>query len=251
MSEQSRDPEDDGMHDETTADDAELSALLDGELDATRAAALRARLREEPALAERFAALGEADAALRALASRAPAPGQLERIRAGLERRLAEQAQGAHGGKTGKLIPLRGRTRWMAPLAAALAAGLALYLSAGGGPEQASETVAPRQQAPPPVARVPEAVPSQPSLPEATPEPSSGPPALDGGRALAGAAPQPSTDAPTPQPSPASDPLALEDADSSIEVAIALELDTLRDFEVIENLDLLELLAELESTEPM
>jgi anti-sigma factor RsiW len=61
--------------------DANLSALLDGDLAPEEAAALRAEIARSPELAERLAALAAVDASLRAL-PRPPVPARLlERVR--------------------------------------------------------------------------------------------------------------------------------------------------------------------------
>ncbi|MBW2230455.1 MAG: hypothetical protein JRH17_08710 [Deltaproteobacteria bacterium] len=194
--------------------DAELSALLDGELEAAQATLLRRRVAADPVLAARLAELGEVDSQLRGLASAEPASERLQAIRAGLDRRLAEELRTAPGGRVTRL---RGPARFVAPPAAALAAAIALYLAVGGSPQSDPNAGRPDLQAPPSIARVPVASPEETSQ------------------------------------------LWLADAESTAraevasdeEVAIVLEYEMLADFDVIENLDLLEQMIELDSTERM
>ena len=96
--------------------EARLSALLDGELDPDEAAALRAELAREPALAARLAELGAVDEALRALPSRTP-PAEL---RARLAERIRAEARAFAARAPGRRT-LRLATAALAAAAAALA----------------------------------------------------------------------------------------------------------------------------------
>lgn len=138
-------------------EDADLSALLDGELSPERESELRRRLADEPSLAARWAELGEVSGHLRILANpetRSEAEGQredarIEAMQAALRRRLAakdepvkdepvrdkpvydEQVNGAQAKDApgAQVIPLRPSRGWLLPVAAAAAAaGLVLYL---------------------------------------------------------------------------------------------------------------------------
>jgi hypothetical protein len=193
--------------------DAELSALLDGELDAAGASALRARIAADPMFAARLAELGEVDSRLGSLAAEPASDDQLARIRVGLDRRLAEAG--------GNVISLRRPARLLAPVVAALAAALALYVAVGDSPESDPNAGRQDQIAPPLVAHTPDTM-------------------------LEDSAPSRLRDAREASPWPAT-----PDAASDEEVAILLEYEMLADFVVIENLDLLERLTELESTESM
>jgi negative regulator of sigma E activity len=108
----------------TSARDAELSALLDGALSAPEAAALRAQIEADPALAARFAELAQVDAALRALPAR-PAPADL---RARLQAKLdAESAPRTGLGVIRGGAPRR-RRAWIAGISAAVAATAAALM---------------------------------------------------------------------------------------------------------------------------
>ena len=132
-------------------DDLALSALLDGELDEASAAKLRAKMVAQPELAERSAELGELSGHLRNLAhpsERSEAERQLEsdrvdRMQAALRVRLdveaaevaeaeAVDSDAAEAAAPAPVIPLRRARDWWAP-AAALAAGLLLYLAFDSG----------------------------------------------------------------------------------------------------------------------
>jgi anti-sigma factor (TIGR02949 family) len=167
--------------------EADLSALLDGELADERAGEVRAHVAVCRRCAPRLEALQGVD---RLLAS-APAPGVPSDLRARLAARVAADARR----EPGRRRPSR-RRRFVAPalgLAAGAAAALALYLSVPGGE-------APREEAAPP-------------------------------SRMAGEAPEATID--------------LDDVPAE-ELAIALEIDTIEDLEVIANLDLLVRLAAAE-----
>jgi anti-sigma factor RsiW len=198
--------------------DQDLSALLDGELDENQARSLRERIRNEPALAERFAVLGGLDETLRGLGTTSHSSERVTGVRAELQRRMDAESAEARGEGEGEGLPdaagpgigdqasapvltLRRQNAWMLPLGAALAAGLVLYLSVGPSPD------------PPPESAVPEA-PGEGHSP--------------------GLAAVPSLQA-TPL-----------DSASDEDLAIALEYETLADYEVIEQLDMLELIAAMD-----
>jgi anti-sigma factor RsiW len=212
----------DGARD-AEAIDAQLSALIDGELSAEEAARLRERLAAEPALAARHAELSLVTASLRELAAEPIADARLAGIRAGLESRLREAPTPAVARPSrpgAQVVPLRRRgLRWGAPLAAALAAGLALYLASGPRPNPLEEDAAPELATtsdPSPTAPLATAVPDQI--------------AQDG--------------------SAGEDAFAVA---SEEDLAIGMDYDVLADFDVIAELDLLEALdaAELGKTEAM
>lgn len=205
----------------TTMTDEALSALIDGELGAEETRVLRERLAREPALAARHAELGALDRRLR----ERPAPPLPADLHARLRARIAAEttdttetpettAIAERPSPPRSRAPLRPRRRWL-PAAVALAAGLALYLA-----------VVPRSETPdtPPqtVARAPEPAPGTVAEPAPTLTPAPAP-------ALA------------PAPTPA--PTRLAEAELPDEsLAIALQLDTLEDFELIDQLELLELI---------
>jgi anti-sigma factor RsiW len=166
--------------------DEDLSALLDGELEDVQVRQLRDRIAREPDLAQRLTELGRLDASLRGVAEEPVTVERVAAMRVGLQRRLdteprIPQSRGDGGGA--RVISLRRHVRWAAPFAAALAAGVALYLTLG-----------------------------------------------------------PSPDRPASLPGAGSDAVNFA-AVSDEEIAIALEYETLADLEVIEQLDVLELLA--------
>jgi len=103
-------------------DDEDLSALLDGELAREREAELRDRMQRDGTLAERFARLAELQEELGRLATAQSSDAErIARLREGLERRLAAE-------RVRPLVRRPSFRRWLAPAAAALAAGLLLYL---------------------------------------------------------------------------------------------------------------------------
>jgi len=257
----------DAMSPEERAE-AELSALLDGELGDAEASALRARIAADPALAARFAALGEVDSRIRALAADEPASDQLERIRAGLDRRLAgETPSSATSESHGRVIPLRRRVRYAAPVAAALAAALALYLAVGGSPERDPNAGRPETGAPPRIAHEPgnnrerNLAPqveepdgpqgAPPQIVQVAPQSDAREPIAD--RTQASIPESQLADATNARGPASADERPLEDPEalSDEEVAIALQYEMLADLDVIENLDLLERLHQFDAAEPM
>ncbi|MFP6661443.1 MAG: hypothetical protein VCB78_08295 [Myxococcota bacterium] len=232
-------------HDERRRDaqtelDEALSALHDAELSEEQAAALRARVDAEPALARRLDRFDAVDRRLRAHA----APEVSGDLFARLQRRIEKDRSGSHGSarlRTPARRLLGARLGLAGGLAAA--AALTLYLALGSGPgndpareampglvksaivpegspPSSAETVVAEHEA---VARppLPEAV-ARPLLPEAV---ASAPgiaalrvPALDAEWAAA----------------------------SDEEVAIAMQYQVLADLELIRDLEILELLAALE-----
>ena len=109
------------------ATDEALSALVDGELDASSARALRQRAESEPAIALRLAELEAIDAQLRAL----PAPEVPVDLPARLRARISAQSDSPLRPITrvGPVRPQRRAHRLPWVVGAALAAGLALYLA--------------------------------------------------------------------------------------------------------------------------
>lgn len=105
------------------SDDALLSALIDDELPPERAAELRARLAEEPALAARYEALRRADRRVRRAFASAD-PGPLPEAVLRLLRDAGERPAPARSAKKTVSLPAPRRFR---PPPAALAAGIALF----------------------------------------------------------------------------------------------------------------------------
>ena len=223
-------------HDERRRDaqtelDEALSALHDAELSEEQAAALRARVDAEPALARRLDRFDAVDRRLRAHA----APEVSGDLFTRLQRRIEKDRSGSHGSarlRTPARRLLGARLGLAGGLAAA--AALTLYLALGSGPgndpareampglvksaiapegspPSSAETVVAEREA---VARplLPEAVASAPGI--AAPRV----PALDAEWAAA----------------------------SDEEVAIAMQYQVLADLELIRDLEILELLAALE-----
>ena len=239
--------------------DAQLSAWIDGELPEAEARALAERVAREPELAARAGALRRVNEALRALPAPEPAPDLRQRLEArlaagegeGEERGMAVPAGEAEA--RGVVVPLRVR-RWALPAAAALAAGLALYLSARTAPPRPG---APELAPPPEIVRSPEPAPTparetpEPARLELArePEPAAAPdpPESVAPERPGGADPTRLADAPAEDAAQLADAPA-EDAEDG-ELALALDYELLRDFEVIDQLELLEVLAAYEDLE--
>ncbi len=181
--------------------DEDLSALVDGELDAQASAALREGSATDVALARRLAAFEGVGEALRSTPTHPPEDAALERIRLRIATQTGEARsdQAARGRGARLAPPRRRRALWAGAVGAAvLAASFALLVLAGGeGPVPIPD---------PQVAR-----------------------------------------APAPAPELVETELLASASDE--ELGIAFELETLSDFEVIEQLELLELMAALESPE--
>jgi anti-sigma factor RsiW len=254
-------------------DGEDLSALLDGELEPERAQVLRRRLSEEPALAARWAELGELTGQLQMLAhsedgrdeASSEEAARLDRIHGALRVRLAGEAvleeeaaeeeardEAAAGQPRAQVIPLRPLPAWLGPAAAALAASLALYWAAGnfggGVPGTGLDDVEPGGGEPAASQWVAETVPPAPAEPAPQLEPAPVEIVRD--------APSPTEPGAVLETLPDEEAQAVEawaavdlaEADEE-ELAIAFELDVLADFDVIENLELLELLDELDTLE--
>jgi len=223
----------------------ELSALVDGELAEERAHELRSHATTCARCAERVAAFERAGVLLSALPAR-PVPADL---RARLQARI--DAEGAEAAAPVSRTPTRAappsRRRWLGSrvfaTAAALAAAVALFWAlapgqrSGPGSEIERPPIA-RQESPPPApAPTPELDPA-PELPN-VPEPLA-PQIAE--TTPAPAAPQIAEAKPEPSPTAADaefDPVPAE------EIAVALELETIEDLDVIANLELLEALVAL------
>ena len=251
--------------------DAELSALLDGELEAEAAQALRAQMIEEPALAERLADLAAADGTLRQWGEeQLPAPERLialkEKLQARIEAEPADSEEPLDSRPAHQAQVFHLPARWRAPLAAALAAGLALFILARPGEEVAPQPSTPLdssmalEAAPPFNSEAPAslAAPSQPApipdealdtVPLLAQEPSpvelTQPPQIETSIAAQRVemkqepgSPQQTLETPFPE------------ADE-MELAVVLEYEMLADLDVIENLDLLERLSILDGPETL
>jgi anti-sigma factor RsiW len=219
----------------------DLSALLDGELEASREAEVRAHTQGCARCRARLAALARVDVLLAA----APVRETSAALDANLRARIAAEGQAAarpeparpdRGMPPGRSAPTERRSRRARPFVAALlaaAAALALYLAVGRSRTPLAPAPEPR------VAQAPEPV-APPQLP-APPEPESVEPVAPEAAPVA-IAEQPAA---SPQPAtPAQDPDF--DALPAEEIAVGLELDTAADLEVIANLELLEALVALE-----
>ena len=108
----------------------DLSALLDGQLDAMRAAEVRTHAESCRDCAQRLAALRGVDAALRRMAAAPLDATRRERMRSALAASLRAEASGASQGASPLHRTPPRRRRWLAPagLAAASAAAAALFL---------------------------------------------------------------------------------------------------------------------------
>ena len=264
-----------------SSEDEDLSALLDGELSPERAQQLRLRLAEEPELAARCAELGEVSGHLRNLAypeDRSQSESQLQGARvegmhAALRERIAaeeaatgiEAPAGTPSRASAPVIPLRASWKGLVPAVAALAAGLALYLSLGNFRSDDSgltENRVASEFSEPLTSDLENPL----ELPGSTVETEAGDGArLENGLAETSApesAPQRMAEAFPAGPSEvarenqgrfAVDRAVDLEVDLAVigdeELAIAFEFDVLADFDVIENLELLELLDELDTLE--
>jgi len=209
--------------------DRELSALLDGELTPERARQLRDEIDADPALRARLAEFESLDENLRAL-PQAPLPAEL-----GAQLRARIEQRGRNGAAEATAGPSAGIPRWGVPLAAALAAGLVaawLMWPASDSHESDRQATLQAREQPQPRAR------EQVQLLEQRQEQR-----------------QPEQHARN-QPNPGrsrivqpEQPSAEPDDSSDEEIAIALELETLRDLDLIQELDLLEALLTLKTSE--
>ncbi|MCH2184374.1 hypothetical protein MK280_00720 [Myxococcota bacterium] len=252
--------------------DAELSALLDGELEDEAAEALRARMIEEPALAGRLAELGAADGSLRQWGEeQLPAPERLIALRENLQRRIeaepAESEPQRDSSGTHQARVLRLPVRWRAPVAAALAAGLALFLLSRPGEEVAStlpspsggplafetvspsspETLGPLDGSPRPVPGSDEMIEREQILAGA-PAPNGAAEPVQIETSIASQPIETTSDQEPPKEAGVESPL--DEADE-MELAVVLEYEMLADMDVIENLDLLERLSILDGPETL
>lgn len=236
--------------------DEDLSALLDGELPSSRAAALRAHCDACPRCSAQLVELRRVnERVLSALRSPLPAEDtRIARVEARLRARLAQDGPlGAERRRQGRTPAPPGRQRhrrWIVAagigLAAAAALGLALLLQPRTPARLAPWPAPPIAQTLPlpPVAPAP-----KPELPAATPAPEAVAelpavkPAPVRPRPQAPPAPQPERlTPPLPSAEPEIDLAAADEED----IELASRLDTLEDFEVIQKLDLLERLRKAE-----
>ena len=240
--------------------DADLSALLDGELDAAAERAVRERIAADPELAERFAQLGEADALLRRAAADLPDEARLARIREGLHARI--EAEGAPVAETDEATPWAWGPHFQVALA--VAACLVLYFLYGAEGLDPQRAEAPRVAVEEPTPEVPvvvaevepaptrrEATEAEVAVPETAKAPALAASVRE--RETVTEAAGMRTEAPrlaesATEPPPAD---AMIDAASEEEIAVALQYDVLADLDVIENLELLVMLDELDRTEPL
>jgi hypothetical protein len=209
--------------------EADLSALLDGELPPERAAQVRAHAETCERCGAQLARLVRLDGLL----AGAPAPAVPDSLRARLEARIAAAEAGAGAGLpdtrlrdgAGVRAPRRAWRSRVAGAVAAAAAAIAIYLAlANREPAIPGAPPAPVQ-----VAR-PQAEPA-PAAPQIAKRDAPAPVAA---KVIAR---RPEPEAPAPAPAPI-DLEAVPDED----LGIALELETVEDFEEIANLELLELM---------
>jgi anti-sigma factor RsiW len=219
----------------------DLSALLDAELDAARAAEVDDHVRGCAACARRLDALRALDVALREVAIDAAAdePQRLERIRARALSRLQGEAS-RH-----RRAPRRPR-RWLLPAVAGTLAAAAAALF----------VVVPRQPAPVPIATPPleQATRAEPAAP---PAPRSGGEKTVAANELQHAppamreAPQLGAAAVSDEETPPATTTPIEASDEELELAVALdelEIESSGDLELVEQLDLVESLGALDAT---
>lgn len=238
---------------------AELSALLDGELEASRAAELRERIARDPELAAEWEALRAVDRELRAIPPPRVSADMATRMRA----RLDAERRAAVGVIPRRRIRFRRAGLAVAALAAALVMALLIRSQIGGGPEptiapgpRTSPDPAPAIETPLPRELIAPAPTREPGLP--TPPPGSDPAALPRGAdgtisekiALRGAIPKPERIAPEHViPAPGASAVETTPADSietatdeELGLALALEAlgatpETAEDLAIIEALE--------------
>jgi anti-sigma factor RsiW len=199
--------------------DLDLSALLDGELGQEREMELREHAESCARCGARLEALRRVDGLL----ADGPMPAVPSDLRARLEARIARKASGRARGPRSPWRRLEWRPRrahWLAGLAAAAAAALALYLGVVPG------------EAPPGLTRV--------EVAESTPETVAVEVAETAAEAAAGEvgeAEPPMAPVEVAESAPAAPEL---DGASDEDLALMLEIETIEDLDVIANLDLLE-----------
>lgn len=246
-------------------EEEELSAFLDGELSFKEEEAFRIRMTQDSALAERCEALAEVNGALQSMVEPAPAPERLERIHQALRAQLTAEP---FAGEVEERLPLRSAPLWRRGTSlvgggAALAAGVALYLAwATGSGSGRLELLPPEAPALTQVV-VPQEEPALPLEPVELIAPA---PVLSlASEASEGEAATPSetfysdneeeqtvlvqAEPVIPAAVEKVDPVILPDADEQL--AIAIEYEMLADFDVISNLELLEVLGRIEAVESM
>ena len=215
--------------------DPELSALIDGELTAERAAELNARVASDPELRARLSTLEAVNESLRSLTS----PAMPADLRARLQTRI-------EGDPEATTQPISSETSmgWGKPLAAALAAGLiaAWLLLPTSSPDVAQVAIET------PAERVSETI-TEENMEPVT-EVAENNTVHDAGVDRVVVNSDNTTNTETTTNIDAIDDIEpmLEEA-SDHELAIAFELEVLRDLDVIQDLDLLEALLAMEDAE--
>jgi hypothetical protein len=213
--------------------DRDLSALLDGELSPDRERQLREEIEASPRLRERLAQFENVDEHLRAL-PQTPMPAELgarlrERIGSGADSQPRELERPT---TSNVRSIVRSNARWGVPLAAALAAGLvAVWMLGRVSDSDESDQPEQLQAQHPPM--------------DERPQPSIQPSIQEQGEQL-----QAENQVNPLRPKAVDGPAAeVEAGDSSDEeLAIGLDLETLRDLDLIQELDLLEALLAMETT---
>ena len=114
--------------------EADLSALLDGQLDAPRAGEVQAHAESCRDCARWLAALRATDGELRGLAAAPVDPIRIEALRSALASRLREDASGIARAPVARRAPPR-RRRWLAPVALAATAAALLLVMRPDAPE--------------------------------------------------------------------------------------------------------------------
>jgi hypothetical protein len=122
--------------------DDDLSALLDGQLDAKRAADVQAHAESCRDCAQRLAALRGVDTALRHMAAAPLDASRRERMRSAVAMGLRDEASGAAQGASPQQRTAPRRRRWLVPagFAAAAAAATALFVVTRTQPPVATPT---------------------------------------------------------------------------------------------------------------
>ena len=245
-----------------------LSALLDGELSEEGEEEIRRRMANDPDLAARCAELAEVSGLLQKLVEPQPEPDRLQRMHEGLRARIEvasteSEEEEAHRATVTPFSPRRSRNLVVA--AAALAAGLALYLAVGergfGSDPIPPEATASLAESSVPVPETVALTPVEPLVKPIPPEASEGISQWAQVPLVEEAASPPSVYPEVARPvleqtevvvvaeAKTAEPMILPDSDERL--AIALDYEVLADFDVISNLELLEFLGALDDVESM